>query len=225
MIRRAVLVLLLALPAHAAERILFIGNSLTQQNDLPSMVCALAALANEELKCGSVVIGGAALEDHLADRRAVHAIATGRWTIVALQQGPSALPESRELLIRDTRRFAAMIRKAGARPALYAVWPAENRSFDFDRVAESYRLAAADVDGLLFPAGSAWQAAWRRDPRLPLYSSDDFHPSPAGTYLAALVIHRRLFGTLPAALAQAAPRELSEAQVGVLFAAAEEVGG
>ena len=189
------------------------------------MVCALAALANEPLKCGSVTIGGAALEDHLADGRAARLIASGKWTIVVLQQGPSALSESRELLIRDTRRFATLIRNAGARPALYAVWPAENRSFDFDRVAESYRLAALDVDGLLFPAGSAWQAAWRRDRALPLYGPDRFHPSTTGTYLAALVIHRQLFGALPAVLAEGAPRELSAEQVAVLFEAAEEASG
>ena len=43
--------------------------------------------------------------------------------------------------------------------------------------------------GLLLPAGDAWRAAWAADARLPLYGPDGFHPSPMGTYLAALVIY------------------------------------
>ena len=40
----------------------------------------------------------------------------------------------------------------------------------------------------------AWQIAWRRDARLPLYGPDGFHPSPAGTYLAALVMYQQISG-------------------------------
>lgn len=47
---------------------------------------------------------------------------------------------------------------------------------------------------MLLPVGEAWRAAWREDASLALYSSDNFHPSPAGSYLAALVIYEQLFG-------------------------------
>jgi hypothetical protein len=90
------------------------------------------------------------------------------------------------------RLFAERIRAVEAQPALYMVWPALDRFGDFDRASESYRLAADSVDGILFPAGEAWRAAWRRDASLPLYGSDQFHPSTLGTYLAALVIYARL---------------------------------
>ncbi|HET7230452.1 MAG TPA: hypothetical protein VFJ16_10655 [Longimicrobium sp.] len=50
---------------------------------------------------------------------------------------------------------------------------------------------------MLFPAGEAWRAAWRTDPDLALYAADGLHPSVAGTYAAALVIHARLLDRSP----------------------------
>ena len=62
-----------------------------------------------------------------------------------------------------------------------------------------------DVGGNFLPAGEAWREAWRRDPQAPLYGEDDFHPSLAGSYAAALAIYAGLSGRtpvgLPAALA------------------------
>ena len=111
---------------------------------------------------------------------------------MVLQQGPSALPESRVLLRDYTKRFAAEARKVGARTALYMVWPSTARARDFDDVSESYALAARDVDGLLLPAGDAWREAWRLDASLRALRNDGFHPSGLGSYLAALAIWRGL---------------------------------
>ena len=61
-------------------------------------------------------------------------------------------------------------------------------------MSASYRLAAQDVGGVLLPAGDAWLAAWRLDPSLSLYGPDGFHPSVAGSYLAALTIYGGLTG-------------------------------
>jgi hypothetical protein len=140
------------------------------------------------------------LEDHWQRGDAVRAIRRGGWSHVVLQQGPSALPESQKLLREYTRRFDAEIKAVKATTALYMVWPARARQQDFDGVSASYAAAARDVDGLLVPVGDAWQAAWKRDPRLALYSPDGLHPSRAGTYLAALVIVSRALGITPIGL-------------------------
>ncbi len=186
--------LLLLQPAAAPTRILFIGNSLTYQNDLPGMVAQLAKSAGRAIVCESVALPDYGLEEHWQSGGARKAIASGRWDVVVLQQGPSALPESRRLLIDYTRRFDAEIKKAGARTALYMVWPARQRHGDFDAVSQSYQAAATSVDAVLLPVGEAWRAAWRIDRELPLYAPDSFHPSGAGTYLGALVVYRHLFG-------------------------------
>jgi hypothetical protein len=195
----AALAVLLALlqPAPAAPmRILFIGNSLTYVNDVPGMVCTLARSTGRKVVCETLAQPDFSLEDHWrGDAR--RTIARG-WDVVVLQQGPSALRESRALLIDFTRRFDAEIRKAGARTALYMVWPSRQRRGDFAAVGESYAAAARAVNGTLLPAGDAWLAAWSADSTLPLYGADGFHPSPMGSYLAAMTIYRQLFGPVPA---------------------------
>lgn len=202
----ALLVATASLPPAGAEvptpprRVLFVGNSLTYVNDLPGMVAALSRRGGETpaLATEAVVFGNVSLEDHWARKQALRAIERGGWSHVVLQQGPSSLPENRAMLVSWTKRFAKRIRAFGARPALYMVWPAAGRSADFPRVIDSYAAAAEAVDGLLLPVGAAWRAAWRRDPDLELYGGDGFHPSPLGTYLAAVVVE--------AALTERAPR-------------------
>ena len=162
------------------------GNSLTSANDLPGMVAALAGAAGvERFRYEEVTAGGVALEDHWNDGRAVEAIEGGRWDIVVLQQGPSSLESSRLNLIEWSGRFADKIRERGGRPALYMVWPPLGG--DWDAVARSYTDAAAAVDGMLFPAGEALRAV-HAEGGIALFAADQFHPSRAGTYLAALVI-------------------------------------
>ncbi len=195
---RLALVAAVLLTQPSPTRILFIGNSLTYSNELPGMVCALARSAGRPVTCESVAKPDYGLEEHWNEREARQAIARG-WDVVVLQQGPSALPESRRLLVNYTRRFDAEIKKAGARTALFMVWPSRSRRGDFPGVRQSYAAAAKEVKGLLMPAGEAWRAAWAANPELALYGPDGFHPSPTGTYLSALVIYEQIFASPPPA--------------------------
>jgi len=192
-----------ALPTPAAapiSRVLLIGNSLTYANDLPEILEAVARQGGKSLHAQSVTGGGYNLEDHYRGRTALAEIARGHYELVILQQGPSSLAESQLDLREWTGRFDAPIRASGARPALYMVWPELERFGYFDAVRLSYRNAALDVDGMFIPAGEAWRAAWAVDPRLPFYSSDDFHPSPLGSYAAALSMYAELYQESPVGL-------------------------
>ena len=179
--------------AAAVTRVLFIGNSLTTVNDVPGLVARLAAASNVPFEHRTVAFDGYSLEDHWNRGDARRAIGEGGWSTVVLQQGPSALPESRVLLRDYVKRFDAEARRVNARTALYMVWPASDRRADFDGVGASYAAAAEDVGGLLLPVGAAWREAWRRDSRLRLYGPDGFHPTVEGSYLAAVVIYAVLF--------------------------------
>jgi hypothetical protein len=183
------------------SRVLFIGNSLTEVNDLPSMVETLSRQGGgTPIGAAAVTFGGFSLEDHWKEGTARRRIAEGGWSVVVLQQGPSSLPESQVNLREWTIRFDTLIRENGARTALYMVWPESNRRDAFDAVSRSYARAAESVDGMLFPVGEAWRAAWRRDPTVPLYGPDGFHPTPTATYLAALVIYQHVSGRSPVGL-------------------------
>ncbi len=218
LLRAAVIPLLLALPSCGSEttiiepdpeglRVLFIGNSLTYANDLPGMLGWM--LAQTDVAVGrieSVAFPNFGLEDHWGLSTTRGRITEGDFDVVVLQQGPSAT-EGRPSLLEYSQLFADEIVAAAGRPALYMVWPSEARFFDFDGVSDSYETAAEQVDGLLFPAGEAWRAAWAQDPDLELYGPDGFHPSELGTYLAALVMFEQL--------AETDPRTLPAALVGI----------
>jgi hypothetical protein len=186
-------------------RLLFIGNSLTYANDLPSLVLQLGrSNPSRPVAVSWVAYGGYSLEDHWNRGDALRAIRQGGWDLVALQQGPSALPESRANLIKWTSRFAAEIRRAGARPALYMVWPPLDRAPEWDAVTESYAAASAAANALLLPAGEALRSAYASDPTLPLFGGDGFHPAPLGSYGVALVIYAVAAGADPLGLSSRA---------------------
>ena len=144
-------------------RVLFLGNSLTATNDLPATVARIASRAGRRLEYRTVAPGGYALEDHWNHDESRAALAGGRWDVVVMQQGPSALPESQVNLREFALRWSAEARAYGARLALLTVWP------------------------------ESWRRAWHCEPGTPLYGRDGFHPSELGTYTAALVVYGRLF--------------------------------
>src|SRR5262249_47608874 len=150
----------------------------------PALVAQLASTAGKKFEYRTVAFDGYSLEDHWNRGDARRAIADGGWSIVVLQQGPSALPESRALLHAYTKRFDDEARRVGARTALYMVWPSSERRGDFEAVRISYAGAARAIGGVLLPAGDAWREAWRRDSRVALYGQDGFHPTTAGSCLA-----------------------------------------
>jgi hypothetical protein len=180
--------------------VLFIGNSLTEWNDLPGMVRTLAAAAGLNWHVEAQLLSGAGLEDHWERGFAQQRIGSGHWDAVVLQQGPSSLPESRANLRQWAGEFDALVRAAGGRSAAYMVWPDRSRFDWFDRVRDSYALAARDASGYFLPAGETWRAAWRHTPSLALYGGDGFHPSVAGSYAAALTIFAGLADRSPLGL-------------------------
>ncbi len=191
-------------PDPEGLRVLFIGNSLTYWNDMPSMLVWM--LETAEIPVGrieSVAFPNVGLQDHWEGGPARDRIEDGDFDVVVLQQGPSAT-EGRPSLLDYSQRFADEIRQAGGVPALYMVWPSVALFDSFDGVSDSYATAAEQVDGLLFPAGEAWRVAWGRDASIQLYGPDEFHPSELGSYLAALVMFEQLADmdptTLPALL-------------------------
>ena len=181
-------------------RMLFIGNSLTYVNDVPGILQALAdSVGGTRLAVASQTLPNYALIDHWVDGVAQREIAKGGWAWVVMQQGWTPAGIYRDTLRLATRNFGAEIAKVGAKAALYQTWPPVDRRGEFPGSIESYELAAADVQGVVFPVARAWLAAWDRDPSIELYS-DGLHASVAGSYLAALVMYARIFERTPVGL-------------------------
>lgn len=179
-------------------RVLFVGNSLTYYNNLPATVAAVAREAGTTVQVEMFARPNYGLVDHLRVSGEVEAaIRGGNWDYVVLQQGPSTQADSRDSLVAWTELFDPIIRSSGAVPALYMVWPPKGQAGGFDASRASYQAAAAAVNGTFLPAGAAWQLALANDGGLSLYGPDNFHPSPLGTYLAAITIYGKLTGHDP----------------------------
>jgi len=191
-------------PKHPVSlRVLFIGNSLTYYNNLPGTLRGVALTAGDTIYVEMIARPNYALIDHLTEHSgAEEAIRRGGWDFVVLQQGPTTLPINRDSLVLWTRMFDSIIHPTGARTALFMVWPQGASAQGFESVRIAYQDAARAVDGLFLPAGVAWQLALQRDGLVGLYGPDNFHPTPLGSYLAAITIYGKLTGH--------DPRELSE---------------
>lgn len=181
------------LPAGGIH-VLFVGNSLTYTNDLPATVAAVAALSGDTIRVAEQTGGNLALIDHLnGATAAVGTIRGQEWDFVVLQQGPTPIGICRDSLILWTKMFDPLIKAQHAKTAVFQTWPLAGPVW-FTNIGESFRLAAAAVNGTLLPVGEAWRLALTDDATIPLYSGDGLHPAPLGTYLAALVIYERFTG-------------------------------
>jgi hypothetical protein len=212
-----------------ARSVLFVGNSLTYANDLPDIVARLGLQMGDTIDAWSVAYPDYAIIDHIVSGQALGAIKSWQWDYVVLQQGPSTVQVNRDSLILWTKMIDPYIKAQGAETGLYMVWPDASRLEYLDAVRVSYQQAAQAVNGVFMPAGAAWKIAWAKDPSLPLYSGDGFHPSQLGTYLAALVLYERITGKDARALPDISVREgggrisgVSEATVRLLQDAAHE---
>jgi hypothetical protein len=188
------------------KRILFIGNSLTGANDMPSFFVALAESAKVS-PLPTVQVDWQpdfALIDHWSVGVAQPLITGNKFSVVVLQQGPSSVEVNRDTLRLAAKLFAPLIRGTGGMPAMLGVWPTADRFADFDRATESYQIAARDVNGAMIPTGEVWRAAWKRDPSLPFYSPVGLHPSGLGSYAMALsllgILYDRSVVGLPSTL-------------------------
>lgn len=181
----------------AGVDILFIGNSLTYVNDLPGTIAAMAAAAGDTVRVTTVALPNLALIDHVTgSSNAIEVIRRGGWEFVVLQQagtstGPGVFVDT---LVLATTLLDKEVRAQGGRTALYMTWPTIDRVQFFDNTRYAYQTAAQAVGGIFLPAGEAWRTAWRSDASLIFYSPGGLHPTPLGTYLAALVIYEGLRG-------------------------------
>lgn len=208
-------------PPVAGEglRLLFVGNSLTYTNNVPSLVRQLAVAAGRPTP---VVVartaGNAGLEDHWAEGTVRADLKNGDFDVMIMQQGPSTLAASGENLTHWTRIFAAEAVKYGTRPGLYAV--AAPVGGNYDGGMANYRAAADVTQSAFYPASYAWKLAWDQQPRLGFYGQDGFHPSAAGAFMSAMVIAAVVFEIDPATMPNLIPASISEADLAVMRSAA-----
>ncbi len=177
-------------------RILMLGNSFTYFHDMPDI---LAAMLGAEVVAHTR--GGAMLAEQLnpdteMGARTLKALKEEKWDYVVLQEQSNAPITKKKSFLESSEKLCRLIKENGAKPVFYASWAYKegtdklatmNMSYEeMDRgLFESYREAAEANGALMANVGCAFTAVRGY---VGLYEDDDYHPSEAGSVLAAATI-------------------------------------
>ncbi len=193
----------------AQEKILFIGNSFTFYWNLPSLVESMAKERGISLNIFQSTAGGATLKDHWDSKKGLKSKAVLKdnsfSTIILQDHSTSPLlktDESKEYF----KRFIKLINKKNSDVILYGTWtypakPLIGESFiGVDPIQYVLKPITDQTNSRIAPVGTAFRLFQKEYPDLSLFTSDNKHPSPVGTYLAACVFFKILTGESPLGL-------------------------
>ena len=206
----------LALSAQEPKKVLFIGNSYTEVNNLPLLVQKVSESVGCRIEYASNTPGGCTFEQHCTNR-SMDMICQGGWDIVVLQE-QSQLPSFPQSQVEvECLPFAARLvdsiyaNNPDGEAMFYMTWGRKNgdqgnapyfpvlgtyEGMD-SMLYERYMYMARTNDASVSPVGRVWHYIRDNYPEIELYSSDQSHPSMAGSYAAACAFYTMIFHNDP----------------------------
>jgi len=215
----AILSLALLPPVYSIS-VLWIGNSYTYYNDLPTIVSKLAQAAGEGYEFDSHLEGGWSWEKHWNSNETLQKIGSKAWDVVVLQEYSTRPAYNEERVCRDTVTYldnlVAKIKESSpeGRLQFYQTW---GRPFGLasecpnlpqfceyatmqDALTASYStFACMKKPASVAPVGESFRQVRNTQGDeffFSLYNTggvSDHHPSLAGSYLSGLVHFLSLF--------------------------------
>ncbi|QNN47114.1 hypothetical protein H9L17_02830 [Thermomonas brevis] len=187
------------------ERVLFVGNSLTYVGNLPAVFAAMANANGHAIESDMIVRGGASLTEPLKDGSIARALDGRRYAALVLQERGGDLlcgfgPESCADSSASLKAIARMAKEKGVASVVllgtYQSMPSVSK------VIVEREGAAADEAGIAYvEVSQTLQRLGGAQPALVWFDADGMHPGKDLTLLEAMLLHRQLFGALPAAQA------------------------
>ena len=214
-----------------ARRVLWIGNSYTYVNDLPNLLRQLALSGGDSLIMDSNTPGGYTFANHSSNAVTLQKLALNTNDFVILQaqsQEPSFPPtqvETQTFPYAQQLDSLIHVGSACAKTVFYMTWGRKygdtQNCLNYpplctfegmnDRLRWAYKQMADENEALMSPVGMAWRASWEADSSINLWSSDNSHPSLAGSYLAACVFYATILEKNPVGLSYTAGIPASQA--------------
>ena len=208
-------------PADSAEldksktyKILFVGNSYTYCNDMPTRYFGeIMEAAGYNVKILSLTKGGWTLsgsansQDELG-KQVDMALTHQKFDFVILQEQSMTPAVNTGAFYNGVRRLDKKIRESGAIPVLYATWGRRQGSGDLTasgltaetmtwKLAAAYEHMGQTHDIPVAHVGLAFWDIVQNERRVNLFDTDLSHPNAAGSYLAALTLFARITGIDP----------------------------
>lgn len=205
-------------PDRGELSVLFVGNSYTYYNSMPtSIFLEFATAAGFDANVKAITCGGHSLFQH-ADTRDPYGVKValellpdnvGMYNFVVLQE-QSMRPASNDLatFYDAVRDLAARARGIEATPILYSTWGRRgdseyltqtgmtNESMTW-KLAASYTAIGEELDIPVGYVGLAFYEVYTGNSGIELYDPDTSHPSYAGSYLAAVTLFAKMTGIDP----------------------------
>ena len=178
-------------------RMLFIGNSFTTKNDLPTLLSAIAQ-AGKGITIESKVIsaGGASLRRHW-NAGAATTITSEQWDHVVFQEQTTLPVKNSNRFHENVRKFVPAMKESGAKMVLFMTWARKKEPENQTLLTDSYNQIGKELEASVVPVGTAWQKLLAKLDKPVLHAEDGSHPTVAGSYLAACTFYATLFGGDP----------------------------
>ena len=202
-------------------RVLFIGNSYTFYNDMPTALFQrISESVGMEMSVDSITRGGWTLEK-FADSQTVFGaqidelLENNQYDAIILQEQSVRPAEEHAYtaFFDAVRRLKKKIVKSqSSRIILFETWSHEGgsetlqkRNWTHDdmtwRLAAAYGAIAEELGLEVAGVGRAFWQICNENPQIDLYAHDSrSHPSPAGSFLAALTLFAKISGTDPTSI-------------------------
>ena len=195
-------------------KILFVGNSYTYCNDMPTRYFGeIMEAAGYNVKILSLTKGGWTLsgsansQDELG-KQVDNALTHQKFDFVILQEQSMTPAVNAGSFYGGVRRLDKKIRESGGIPVLYATWGRKQGSGDLAatgltaetmtwKLAASYEHMGQTHDIPVAHVGLAFWDIVQNEKRVNLFDTDLSHPNAAGSYLAALTLFARITGIDP----------------------------
>jgi len=176
-------------PVVADITLLFMGNSHTSRNDLALMVEDMVRAGEPGRTVASVQAPGSMfLEERLNHEPTIALLRNQDWSFVILQAQKYSSSGQFEYSTEEAKELIRISREQHAVPVMFPEWPREGID-ESQRIYDLHVSIAQAEPACVAPIPQAFDLALVRDPTLTLYASDGNHSSPAGAFLAALVLY------------------------------------
>jgi hypothetical protein len=176
------------------------GNSHTAFHNLPEMVAAMVRAARPGRSVRQEQAPGwMFLDERSTDPANLELLQNRTWSFVVLQAQKYSSSGLFDYPIDGAVSLVGRARGSHAVPILFPEWPRRGVP-ETQRIYDLHVSIARQAPACVAPIPQAFDLALARNPALVLHDADGNHSSPAGAFLAALVIAATMTGVAPDSL-------------------------
>ena len=196
------------LNAQNVTKVLFIGNSITYFNDMPSTFESIANSLGDSTQVTVYAPGGTGFVNHATDVNVYNHIKQGDWDYIVLQPGSNESPGysfpidetlGRAKMLNDSISEYNPCAKVLYYEISYGVWG--NSANDLvtynntmDLIKNNVQYLADSTSAFLAPVGEGFRTSWNTNLNNMLWGGvGDIHPNNKGSYIAACTFYASIF--------------------------------